>query len=160
MADSQGQETLTEVHAPPMVLVSFSKRARQKQRPSVPRTKEKGPTGPCPLLKLHCTPSGLPPWKPPPTLANCPRGCLGCLGREPSSGRQGCGSAGLIPGYPASLPPWPPSPAARWKAEGGGMAGLRSMGKKLLESCLHDEVVSLPVARAVLEHWGGHLSGP
>lgn len=133
----RGRVVLTQVHTPPVILVLFAQkawRARRGQRPSVSRTKKKGPAGPRPLPKPGCNPSGLPPWKPPPTLTNCPRGCRAASHRQDN--RPGSGTRSLrwvpVPALPRALGTLPVD--GRW---GGGHGRTRE--RKHLESSLTEE---------------------
>lgn len=116
----KGGGTLAQVCPPPVVLLPSSETARREQKPTVPGQRRKVPQALAHSQSLGRTPSGLPPWKLPPTLDNCPCGCLGCLSHEPSPGQRGwlrCRLVSLQCPVPAALPPWGPCPA------GGRVAG-------------------------------------
>ena len=154
--------TLTQARPPPMVPVWSSETAGQEQKPTVP-----GQRALAPFQSLDCTPSGLPPWKLPPTFDNCPCGCLGCLGHEPSPGQQGRFRCRLCPYSARSrvpcLPGGPPLQGGGWRVEGGGwqgMVGLWSTGTKHLDTYLDGGIFNLFLPMAVLEHRPGHWSDP
>lgn len=116
--DPQGRGDSNGSLPPTMVLVQSSETARREQKPSVRGQRRKVPQALAHSQSLGCTPSGLPPWKLPPTLDNCP---CGCLRHEPSPRQQGwlrCRLESLQCPFQGALPPWGPSPA------GGRVAGL------------------------------------
>lgn len=87
----------------------------------------------------------------PPTLVNCPRGCLG---QEPSSGQQGWLPV-LLPFPLGTLP-------AGWEEEGGAWRAWGVEEKARLESCLDGVVagLTLTLTLTALPACWPHIPGP
>lgn len=98
----------------------------------MPRTKEKGPAVPCPFLNPRCTLSGLPPWKPPPTLTNCPRGAWGAWDMCHRQDNRAASHARLPPQGAHSWVPCLPATqgASPCRVGGGGWGARQEYGEK------------------------------
>lgn len=161
-APEWGASPYSTPHSPPPRLARDSLGWRDSH-PSPPPTHAPGPVsqrepgrnkGPvCPgqrrkvppalsLPKPQCSLLGLPPWKPPPTLTNCPRGCLGCWDVSHRQDNRAGAHAGLCPrsAIPVSLPParqFPSRPRVKNRAgaQEGESGGPGSQGTACCRDC-------------------------